>query len=62
METYIKLVTCASGDWNILEINGVKFASGHSIPEHTWLELLHKHFSCNIETDCIPDEEMELRC
>ena len=62
IENCIKLTTNVSGDWHILEINGTEFASGHSISEYDWLELLRKHFGCNIETDCISDEEMELRC
>lgn len=62
MEQFIKLTTCESGDWNILEINGTEFASGHSISEYYWLELLRKHFGCNIEVNCISDEEMESRC
>lgn len=62
MEQFIKLTTCESGDWKILEINGVEWTSGHSISDYEWLELLRKKFCCNIEVDCISDEEMELRC
>lgn len=62
MGQHIKLTTCESGDWQILEVNGTVWASGHSISEHTWLGLLSEHFDCQIECDCISDEEMELRC
>ena len=60
--TNIKLTTCESGDWQILEVNGTEWASGHSIAEYDWLELLSEHFDCCIERECISDEEMEARC
>lgn len=60
MEQFVKLTTCESGDWQILEINGVEWSSGHSIPEHDWLFLLSEHFGCQVEMTCISDEEMEL--
>lgn len=59
---HIKLTTCESGDWQILEINGTSWASGHSISEDDWLGLLSEHFDCMIERENISDEEMELRC
>ena len=58
----IKLTTCESGDWHILEVNGTEWASGHSISENDWLELLSEHFDCRAEYECISDEEMEARC
>jgi hypothetical protein len=58
----VKLINCESGDWQILEINGFKWASGHSISEYDWLGLLSEHFDAQIECDCISDEEMEVRC
>lgn len=62
MEQFVKLITCESGDWQILEINGREWASGHSISENDWLGLISEHFDCQIARDCISDEEMELRC
>lgn len=62
MENHVKLTTCESGDWCILEINGVEWASGHSISDHDWLEILSEHFGCRIERECISDEDMESRC
>ena len=62
MEQHIKLTTCESGDWQILEVNGTEWVSGHSISEDDWLDLLSEHFDCKIETECISDEEMESRC
>lgn len=59
---HVKVTNCESGDWQILEINGVEWASGHSITEHDWLGLLSEHFDAQIECDCISDEEMELKC
>lgn len=60
--TNIKLTTCESGDWQILEVNGTEWASGHSVSENDWLELLREHFDCHTECECISDEEMEARC
>ena len=62
MEHFVKLTNCESGDWQILEIDGVEWASGHQITEHDWLGLLSEHFDCMIECICISDEEMEARC
>ena len=62
MEQFVKLTTSESGDWQILEINGTEWASGHSISDVNWLGLLSEHFNCQIESACISDEEMELRC
>lgn len=62
MERFVKLTTCESGDWQILEIDGVEWASGHSISAHDWLGLLSEHLDCQIECKCISDEEMEARC
>ena len=62
MDNFVKLITCESGDWMILEINGVEWASGHRINENDWLGLLSEHLNCQIERACISDEEMELRC
>ena len=62
MENIITLTTSESGDWQILEINGTEWASGHSISDVDWLGLLSEHFDCQIEAICISDEEMEARC
>ena len=39
MEQTITLTTSKSGDWQILEINGTEWASGHSISNVDWLGL-----------------------
>ena len=62
MDKFVKLTNCESGDWQILEVDGVEWASGHSISEVDWLGLLSEHFDCMIECVCISDEEMEARC
>ena len=61
MNKHVKLTTCESGDWEILEIDGKEWASGHSISVHDWLGLFSEHFDAQIECDCISDEEMEMR-
>ena len=62
MENFVKLTTSESGDWQILEINGTEWASGHSISCNDFLGLLSEYFNCQIEAVCISDEEMEARC
>lgn len=62
MEKFVKLTTSESGDWKILEVDGVKWASGHSISENDWLGLISEHFDGMIERATISDEEMEARC
>lgn len=62
MSKFVKLTNCESGDWQILEVDGVVWASGHSISEHDWLGLISEHFDGMIECTCISDEEMEVRC
>lgn len=62
MSKFVKLTNCESGDWQIREVDGVEWASGHSISEVDWLGLLSEHFDCMIECACISDEEMEARC
>lgn len=62
MEHFVKLTVSESGDWQILEIDGVEWASGHSISAHDWLGLLSEHLDCQIEYQTISDEEMEIRC
>ena len=58
----IKITTCDSGDWTIIEIDGKEVASGHSIPTYDWMEILQEHFGVNVTEECISDEEMEERC
>lgn len=62
MEKFIKLTNCESGDWQVLEVNGTVWASGHSISEDDWLGLLSEHLDCQIQKICVSDEEMELLC
>ena len=62
MDDFVKVINCESGDWQILEVNGVEWASGHSISAHDWLGLLSEHLDCQIAYQTISDEEMEIRC
>lgn len=62
MDKFVKLTTSESGDWQILEVNGTVWASGHSISENDWLGLISEHFDGMIERKTISDEEMESRC
>lgn len=62
VDKFVKLIGCESGDWQILEVDGEKWASGHSILDTHWLGLLSEHFDAMIECKIISDEEMELLC
>ena len=57
----IKLTTSKSGDWQILEVDGVEWASGHRISEFDWIRLIGEYFGVKIDKEIISDEEMELR-
>lgn len=61
MDNFVKVTNCESGDWQIIEVNGVEWAFGHRATEHDWLGLLSEHFDCQIACDCISDEEMETK-
>ena len=60
---YIKLTTCESGDWEILEMNlGEDFRiSGHSINNYHWIALLGQ-LGFEVEIEEISDGEMEKLC
>ena len=49
MEKFVKLTTSESGDWQILEVDGVEWASGHSISADDWLGLISEHFGGMID-------------
>ncbi len=55
-----KYISCPAGDWNILEIEGVPFDSGHSISTQSWLEVLMT-LGHTVEYEEISDIEMEER-
>lgn len=54
----LKLTTCESGDWEILELNGKRIAENHHMSNWDWINLL-KRLKIDIECVCISDEEME---
>ena len=57
---FIELITCESGDWEVLRVNlGEDFDfSGHSIPNHGWVRLI-KMLGYEVEEKEISDEDME---
>ena len=58
MNHKVELLTCDSGDWNVLKLDGEVFASGHTIPVHEWLALLIHSGIDALETN-LTDKEME---
>lgn len=58
MNHKVELLTCDSGDWNVLKLDGEVFASGHTILVHEWLALLIHSGIDALETK-LTDKEME---
>ena len=56
----IELITCKSGDWEVLRMNlGENFQfEDYSTPNFVWIALL-KTLGYEVETKCISDEDME---
>lgn len=55
----IEFITCDSGDWEVLRIDGEVYDEGHSICLDTWLSLLARFGTAMVTEDCISDEDME---
>lgn len=36
----VEYITCPSGDWEVLQVDGELFYEGRSVPAEKWLELL----------------------
>lgn len=53
--TEIELITCESGDWEIVKVNGLTIDSGHSID---WPEVI-KFLGYNFKEEYLTDEAME---
>lgn len=54
----VELITCDSGGWEVLKLNGNIIEEAHSIPNYVWLELLSM-LDVESKEVCISDEEME---
>ena len=58
-KTRIELITCDSGDWEVLKIDGEIFAENHRLSSYDWVRFLNK-LKCEIEEIEISDEDMEM--
>ena len=56
----IELITCESGDWEVLRVNlGEDFCrEGHRISNRQWIDLI-KLLGYEVEKKVISDEDME---
>lgn len=53
----LEFITCESGDWEVIKINGKVYYEGHSIPSEVWLSILNEFHE--IKNTEITDDEME---
>jgi hypothetical protein len=56
----IEVISCASGDWEVLVVDGKIYYEGHEIPDDVWLLVL-KDLGCTTKTREISDRAMEYR-
>lgn len=54
----IEFITCETGDWSILKVDGVIIAEGHTISTYDWLRLLRRYEPDIVEIE-LSDKEME---
>jgi hypothetical protein len=57
----IDLITCDSGDWDVLAVDGEIYYEGTEIPDHVWLELLETKLNVVCKGWAISDKQMENR-
>lgn len=55
----IELITCNSGDWEVLKIDSEIFAENHRLSSYDWVRFLDK-LGYKIEEIEISDEDMEM--
>lgn len=57
----LEYLTCPSGDWEVLKLDGKVFYEGHTIPSEKWLELLGNIYRKRVEITQkeVSDEDME---
>jgi hypothetical protein len=55
----IELISCESGDWEVLKIDDRVLVEGHSIRSRDWVELIKYCFECEVKIEQISDEDME---
>jgi len=54
----LKIITCSTGDWEVLYKDGKIFDEGHSIHPDSLIEIL-KELGAEVENEEISDERME---
>lgn len=59
---HIELITCESGDWEVLRVNfGEDFQEeGHQISNYNWIKLLD-FLGYKVEEREVSDEDMEFK-
>ena len=60
-DRHFKLITCESGDYEILLEDGELYTSGHSLGNNPWISIL-RSLGCEVEEVCVSDEVMESMC
>lgn len=54
----IEIITCDSGDWEVIKIDGEVYYENHKIPTYIWIEILESLGAKVFESN-ISDENME---
>ena len=54
----IEIITCDSGDWEVIKVNNEIYYEGHSTPNDIWVELF-EDLGVNVFKTNLSDEDME---
>lgn len=57
MKNTVRLIENESGDWKVLLLNEKVYEEGHSIPDYTWINLIHD-LGYEVSMEDVTDEEM----
>lgn len=56
----IEIISCESGDWEVLKVDDEIYYEGHSIPNEIWIRLLRGKLDVECVESDISDEDMEM--
>lgn len=56
----IEIISCESGDWEVLKVDDEVYYQGHEIHNEIWIRLLKSKFNVKFVETEISDEDMEM--